>query len=49
MLSKRIVIALIAASVAFGIAIAGAGSTALAAVGHAPSVVVSASDVIIWT
>ena len=50
MLSKRIVIALIAASVALGIALSGAGSAALSALGHTQSVVVSANDgVVIWT
>lgn len=46
MLSKRIVVALIAASVAFGIALAGAGAAAVVALGH----VVSASGGgVVWT
>lgn len=46
MLSKRIVVALIAASVAFGIAFAGAGAVAIAALGH----VISASGGgVVWT
>jgi hypothetical protein len=46
MLSKRIVIAVIAASVAFGLAIAGAGTAAVAALGP----VVSASGGgVVWT
>jgi hypothetical protein len=49
MLLKRIVIAVIAASVALGIAIASAGSSAIVALGHAASVVASTSGVVIWT
>jgi hypothetical protein len=47
MLSKRIIVAMIAAAAAFGFAVAGAGVVAVAATGHAPSALVPSG--VVWT
>jgi hypothetical protein len=46
-MSKRVVVAMIAAIVAAGLAVVGTGAVTAAAIGHAPSMSVPAG--IIWT